>query len=76
MTSEIFENLLRPVKELNPQAPPELCTLIHRCLAYKPTRRPERVSDVLDDLNVLAKKVVRSDEDRLEAIGESPAAGG
>jgi serine/threonine protein kinase len=73
MTAEIFENMLRPVKELNPQAPPELGTLIHRCLAYKPNKRPERVSDVLDELNTLVEKMVLTDDDRLEAIGEGPA---
>jgi eukaryotic-like serine/threonine-protein kinase len=73
VTAGIFENLLRPVKELNPQAPPLLCDLIHRCLAYHRANRPERVKDVLDVLEVLCEKMVRTDEDRLDTIGEQTA---
>jgi eukaryotic-like serine/threonine-protein kinase len=73
MTAELFENLLRPVKELTPQAPEELCTLIHRCLAFNHHKRPDRMTDVLDKLDALTDMLVRRPEDRLEALGDTPA---
>jgi serine/threonine protein kinase len=70
MSSELFQGLLKPVKDLNPQAPPDLCDLIHRCLSYHARGRPERMSDVVDILKDLEAKLVRSDSDRLAALGE------
>jgi serine/threonine protein kinase len=46
--------LLTPVGELNKAAPAALCDLIHRCLAYNPEKRPERMGEVLDDLKQIA----------------------
>jgi eukaryotic-like serine/threonine-protein kinase len=69
INSKLLQGLLKPVKELAPATPDALCALIHRCLEYDPKRRPERVGEVLDELVILEKKLVRSDEDRLEAIG-------
>lgn len=68
MTSQLFAELLRPVQELNPQAPKALAELIHRCLAYKPDKRPERVSDVTEQLNALAERLARTPEDHLDAM--------
>ena len=59
---------MKPVEELNPEAPPELCQLIHQCLEIKANRRPERMSDVQEVLESLTKTLVRSPEDRLEAL--------
>jgi serine/threonine protein kinase len=67
--SKIFENLLKPVKQLAPATPDALCTLIHRCLEYDAKRRPERVGEVLEELILLVKQLVRTDDDRLEAMG-------
>jgi len=61
--------LLTPVSELAPHAPQELCALIHRCLEFNPKRRPERVSDVKDELDAMVERYVQSDADRLEAQG-------
>jgi hypothetical protein len=61
--------LLKPVKELMPSTPTKLCELIHRCLEFEPKKRPERVSDVLEDLQALCEKLIKSDDDKLEAIG-------
>ena len=69
MDRKLFKTLLKPVNELAPAAPPLLCDVIHRCLEYDPKNRPERVGDVLDVLNVLIEKLVKSDDDRLEAMG-------
>jgi serine/threonine protein kinase len=62
------DQLLKPVEELNPEAPPELCQLIHQCLEIKASRRPERMSDVQETLESITKTLVRSPEDRLEAL--------
>ncbi len=67
--SKLFQNMLKPVKELAPTTPEPLSNLIHRCVEFDPKQRPERVGEVLIELNALIKKLVRTDEDRLEAMG-------
>jgi hypothetical protein len=42
------------VSELNRQAPPEFCELIHRCLSFNALKRPERMSEVQGILDRLA----------------------
>lgn len=59
---------LKPVRECNPEAPPALADLIHRCIAYNPQERPERASEVQGALDHLADELVRSPEDELEAF--------
>ena len=67
--AKLFANMLKPVKELAPTTPTALCELIHYCLAYDSKKRPERVSDVLHELEGLVEQLVQTDDDRLEAIG-------
>jgi len=69
MTSKLFRNILKPVTELAPGTPKQLADLIHRCVEYDAKNRPERVSDLLDELNALCEEYVRSDDDKLESIG-------
>jgi hypothetical protein len=71
MTAKTFQNMLTPVQELNPDTPQTLCDLIHRCLAYRPQDRPERVSEVQGTLDHLADEMAARPEDRLEAMGWS-----
>jgi serine/threonine protein kinase len=68
LDAQTFESMLRPVKECTPLAPRTLCNLIHKCLAYQSSRRPERVSDVLDVLNVLVDRLVKKPEDSLDVM--------
>ena len=49
-----FASMLTPVGELNKAVPKALCDVIHKCLAYDPEKRPERVGEVLDDLKQIA----------------------
>jgi eukaryotic-like serine/threonine-protein kinase len=49
-----FKSMLTPVQELNKAAPTALGELIHRCLAFDPEKRPERVGEVLDELKQIA----------------------
>jgi serine/threonine protein kinase len=66
--SRSWRRLVTPVKECNAQAPPELCDLIHRCIEFKPAKRPERISEVRDSLDKLVEKFGHSREDSLEGI--------
>jgi serine/threonine protein kinase len=68
MSAKTYEKLLKPVHTCNAEAPPGLCEVIHRCLAFDANRRPERMSEVVDILEQLVKKLVRSPEDELEAF--------
>ena len=67
--AKMFKLLFKPVSELSPTAPEELCDLIHRCLAFDAKKRPERVSQIVDELHQLVEMLVQSDDDRLEAMG-------
>jgi serine/threonine protein kinase len=66
--AKTWKHLLKPVQECNAQAPPELGDLIHHCLAYNAHKRPERMSEVQNALDLLSEKLVREPEDRLEAL--------
>jgi serine/threonine protein kinase len=66
--SKIWHTMLKPVAECNAEAPPALADLIHRCLAFNPHERPERMSEVQGALDHLVESLVRAPEDRLEAF--------
>jgi serine/threonine protein kinase len=68
ISSKLFAQLLKPVAEYTPTAPAELCDLIHRCLAYKPEQRPQRATEVHEELQRIVADVVKSDADRLEGF--------
>lgn len=67
--ARMWERHFKPIRECNAAAPPELCDLIQECVAFDARRRPERMADVHDVLEKLVKEVVRTPEDRLEALG-------
>jgi serine/threonine protein kinase len=69
ITAKLFKDMLKPVDELMRGTPKPLCELIHRCLEYDAKKRPERVSDVLDELNALIEKLVKTHDDKLESMG-------
>jgi serine/threonine protein kinase len=68
LDGKTWETLLKPVHEYNAEAPPALCELIHRCLAFNAHKRPERMSEIQGMLDHLADQLVRSPDDRLEAL--------
>jgi serine/threonine protein kinase len=68
LTAKTWDHLLKPVQECNVSAPPALCDLIHRCLAFNAHKRPERMSEIQGELDRLADSLVSSPEDRLEAL--------
>jgi len=63
-----YEQLLKPAQECNAAAPPALCDLIHRCLQFDAHQRPERMSEIQGQLDHLTEELVRTPEDRLEAL--------
>ena len=54
VNEKTWGSLFKPVHELNPATPPALCDLIHRCMAFTPRKRPERMSGVRDELREIA----------------------
>jgi len=66
--AKTWHNMLKPVKELNPECPPALAKIIEQCLQFNANKRPERVSEVQGALDHLVDELVRSPDDRLEAM--------
>jgi serine/threonine protein kinase len=63
-----FRNMLKPVRDLMPDAPVVLCNLVHRCLEFEAMKRPERVSEIQGALDHMVDELVTSPADRLDAI--------
>jgi serine/threonine protein kinase len=63
-----WAKMLTPVRKLNPKVPKELDELVMRCLAFKPTDRPERASEVQSILDRLVDDMVKEPEDQLDAL--------
>ena len=61
-----YARMLKPVDSFAPTAPKALCDLIHRCMAFKPVHRPERTSDVQQELATLVEELVTSPDESLE----------
>lgn len=68
ITGKAWDQMIKPVQEACADAPPELCTLIHKCLSYHPNARPERVSAILEVLESIQDKVMQSSDDHLEGL--------
>jgi serine/threonine protein kinase len=66
LNGKTFKALLRPVEELTPTAPKELADIIHRCLEFNPSKRPENVKEIQTYLDTLAEDLVQTPEDSLE----------
>jgi serine/threonine protein kinase len=68
MNAKTFDSLLKPVQEFNPKVPAQLGTLAQRCLAYHAHKRPESMAEVHEELKQIVEGLIRSPEDRLEAL--------
>jgi serine/threonine protein kinase len=68
MDHRTAKRMLKPVQDLTPGAPRELCELIHHCLAYKAANRPAAMENVRQVLEELSAEVVRTPEDRLDRL--------
>ena len=62
LDKKTFSSMLKPVGELNPLAPKELCDLIHNCLRYDAHKRPERMSAVQGVLDRLADEAASTSD--------------
>lgn len=62
---ETWKRQLKPVCERNPQCPKSLGKLIEHCLSFRPTQRPETMSEIHDDLVALVHKHVKAEDDQL-----------
>jgi serine/threonine protein kinase len=68
MDSKTHARSVKPVSELNAEAPPALCDLVHRCLSYRADQRPSAAAEVEQQLSELVEEIVTSADDRLEMI--------
>jgi serine/threonine protein kinase len=66
LDAKTWKTLLKPVEECNKEAPPALCDLIQRCLAFNASERPERMSEIQGALDHLVDELVQSAEDKLD----------
>ena len=64
--AKTWQLLFKPVQEFNAEAPPALCDLVKRCLAFNPAARPERMSEIQGLLDHFVDKLAKAPEDRLE----------
>ena len=62
MTEEIYNEQLKPVKELNKGCPDELAILIHNCLSFKAHNRPEKMSQIQGQLDRLGDEFGASED--------------
>jgi serine/threonine protein kinase len=68
LDAKTWRKVLRPVQEFNAECPPALCNLIHKCVEFNAINRPERMSEIQGMLDHLADELVKTPEDRLEAM--------
>jgi serine/threonine protein kinase len=68
LDAKTWQRLFKPVQEFNAEAPPALCDIVHRCLAFSAMQRPERMSEVQGTLDHLVDELVLAPEDRLENL--------
>ncbi len=64
--AKAWQAMLKPVRDLNPQAPMLLAKTIEHCLAHHPSQRPASVLEVRDVLKHMADEVRRNEDERLE----------
>ena len=68
LDTKSWATLLKPVQDFNAEAPPAVCDLVHRCLAFNPHNRPERMSEVQGILDHLVDELATEPEDQLDDL--------
>jgi serine/threonine protein kinase len=66
MTEKTFKSLFKPVPELNPGAHAGLVELIHQCMEFKATKRPESMKEIQQRLDQLADAAAAELDDPAE----------
>ena len=59
-----YNQMLKPVRELNPKTPKPLADLIEKCIKHNPHERPERISEVQGELDRMAEALLQGHEER------------
>ena len=62
MNEQIYQEQLKPVKELNKGCPDELAIIIHNCMSFKAHLRPEKMSQIQGQLDSLADQFGASED--------------
>ena len=75
LIAEILRDPHRPLTVLLPDAPPELCAVVDRCLAKDPNARYQSAADLAVALLPFAPKRARSSVERAIDIGRSGGGG-
>lgn len=68
LDEKMWERVYKPVEEVQPNTPPVLAELINKCLQYDAHKRPERMSEIQGTLDHLSDELVKTPDDRLEAL--------
>ena len=68
LDAKMWARVYKPVEVVNPRTPPPLADLINRCLSFDANKRPERMSEVQNTLDHLCDDLVKTADDRLEAM--------
>lgn len=53
--SDVFDGLVRPLRETNESVPPDLDALVRQCVKVRPDERPESMKEVRDRLRAMAR---------------------
>lgn len=68
LDQKAWNALLKPVRDCTAKCPKALADVIEKCIAYHPNQRPEQMSVIQGALDHLADDLVRSPDDKLEAM--------
>jgi eukaryotic-like serine/threonine-protein kinase len=68
LDTKSWASLLKPVQDFNAEAPPAVCDLVHKCLAFNPLNRPERMSEVQGTLDHFVDEFATEPEDELDDL--------
>ena len=68
LDAKMWARVYKPVEEVNPRTPKALADLINRCLTFDANKRPERMSEIQSALDHMCDDLVKTPDDRLEAM--------
>jgi len=68
LDAKTWARVYKPVEDVNPRTPPALADLINRCLTFDANKRPERMSEIQNALDHMCDDLVKTADDRLEAM--------
>ncbi len=63
INAKTYAQMLKPVSQLNPLVPKELCEVIHQSLEYSSEQRPQRMSEIQGALDHIADKLGPPEEE-------------